>query len=536
VFIEALRSSGLFAALPDHLLERLDELASPRMLLAGEWLFKKDDEADRLAILTRGRLEVLTGDRSRHLGPGSLLGEISFLTGAPRGASVRALRDSIVIELAFEDVRELVDHHPPLSMALARLVARRLGREDELQHDAPASVFALVALGGADSEHLCDEIADTFRTYEDTAVLTNERELGASLARLEQDHRCVLVHTDADLATAWAAFALRQADRIVVVVDSDASLTSSDERLNGCDLVLAAPMPAGATGRWLNELRPCVHYLVERGDPAAARRCVRGLLGRSIGVVLSGGGARALSHIGVLEELCAADIEIDRVGGCSMGAFVAALFAGGYGPTVIHEICRQALVHGHPFSDYTVPRFGLIKARRAHKMLRDVFGDVLLEELNLPAFTVSADLVAGELIVHRRGPVHDAVAASMSLPGLVPPMSRGERLLVDGGVLDNLPVDVMAVEGRGPIIAVDVVRRVVERAQGAVPTIVDTLARATVLGSLQRAESNRSLAQAVISPDIADIGLLEFKALDRAVEAGRRAARNALAEGLLAAF
>ena len=166
-------------------------------------------------------------------------------------------------------------------------------------------------------------------------------------------------------------------------------------------------------------------------------------------------------------------------------------------------------------------------------MFDRLFGELTIEELAKPLFTVSADLLSSRLVVHRRGSLTEAVGASMSIPGLVPPLSRSGRLLVDGGVLNNLPIDAMADSGEGPIVAVDVVRRLEASAvdEPALPSIMETLSRATVLGSVERAERNRELALLVITPETQDIPLRDFRALDRAVEAGRAAARAALDAG-----
>lgn len=166
-------------------------------------------------------------------------------------------------------------------------------------------------------------------------------------------------------------------------------------------------------------------------------------------------------------------------------------------------------------------------------MLERVFGDLQVEEVARPLFTVSADLLSSRVVVHRRGSLIDAVGASMSIPGLVPPVSRGGRRLVDGGVLNNLPVDLMHDIPEGPIVAVDVVRRLESQPGQAVrlPSIIETQSRATVLGSVERAEKNRRLATLTISPEVQGIGLREFKALDRAIAPGHAVATAALADG-----
>jgi predicted acylesterase/phospholipase RssA len=279
---------------------------------------------------------------------------------------------------------------------------------------------------------------------------------------------------------------------------------------------------------------PGTHHVLPTDDlPAATRRLARRLTGRSLGLVLSGGGARAFAHLGVLEVLAEEGIVIDRFGGCSMGAFVAGMAALGWTPERMTATCRDELARRAPFNDYTIPRHALIRARRAASMLRRIFGDVSVEQLARPLFTVSADLLSSRMVVHRTGPLVEAIGASMAIPGLAPPVPRRAELLVDGGVLNNLPVDVMSAGEPGPVIAVDVMRRIESEADAEVllPTILETLSRATVLGSVERAESNRELADLLITPDVQDITLRGFRHLQRALDAGRRATEEALAAG-----
>ena len=164
-----------------------------------------------------------------------------------------------------------------------------------------------------------------------------------------------------------------------------------------------------------------------------------------------GGGARGFAHIGALGALVDAGFLLDRIGGCSMGSLIAGMAATGWGADEIADHCRDELVRRSPFNDYTLPRVALIRSRKAGAMLERLFGDSLVEELERPLFTVSADLLSSRLVVHRRGTLVYAVGASMSIPGVAPPVRRLGGLLVDGGVLNNLPVDHMAETGEGPV-------------------------------------------------------------------------------------
>jgi NTE family protein len=231
----------------------------------------------------------------------------------------------------------------------------------------------------------------------------------------------------------------------------------------------------------------------------------------------------------VLDELLRAGLVIDRIGGCSMGAYVGGLLAMGLDPRAMHERCREEFVRRNPLGDYTVPRVALLRGAKGVSMLERTFGSLSIQELGHPYFCVSADLVTADLVVHRRGALAAAVGASMCLPALLPPRRRGERLLVDGGVLDNLPVDSMQTDAEGPVVAVDVTGPFsVSMAPGApLPGLKETLTRAIAVGSVHAVEDARERADVIVTPDVAEVGMLEWDALDRVVEAGRAAGREA---------
>jgi predicted acylesterase/phospholipase RssA len=162
-------------------------------------------------------------------------------------------------------------------------------------------------------------------------------------------------------------------------------------------------------------------------------------------------------------------------------------------------------------------------------MLIRTFGETRIEAAPREFTCVSCDLVSGELVVHRRGWLAEAVGASISVPGLVPPLQKGGRLLVDGGVLDNLPVGAVAASQEGPLIAVDITARVRPADPAAEPPgLKETLVRTLTLGSADTAVAARRHADLVIKPADIGAGFLEFHQLDRLRDEGRRAAAAAL--------
>ena len=390
----------------------------------------------------------------------------------------------------------------------------------------PLDGFALVAQVAAELVSSLRDWGSVAQFSLDSASV-DQATWGSMLDRAEGDNDfVVLVVTHPADDHAWSRFCVRQADRVLAVAGGAADGTQVSRP--DWDLLLCDAATRIRNRRtWIDVVDPRSHHAIRPGhDRDDVARTARRIFGRSIGVVLSGGGARGLAHLGVLEVLSQSGLAIDRVGGTSMGALVGALLATGRAPAEMIELCRSEMTDRHPFRDFRWPRVSLIRARRAAAMLERLFGDAHLDDLAMSCFTVSADLSTAEVVVHRRGPVVESVGASMSLPGLAPPVRLGPRLLVDGGVLNNVPVDVMASTDEGPVVAVDVMTWSPLGSSLRMPSIVETLARATVVGSHHQAAERLGFARVVVAPDVAAVGLLEFARFDSIVEAGRRAARG----------
>ena len=539
VSVSTLAGVPLLGGADAEALEALATDASPRRVLAGEWLIREGDDADDLFVVLRGRLRAVAdadGDPRtlRVLGPGAAIGELGLLTGAPRSASVQAVRDSTLLQLGRDRFIELMELDGRFAAAVARELAAQLQASGGLS--APPSRPALLVLRrldpGVPLAPVASSLAHALAAFGPVEVLDASAAGTDAVERAEDENAHVLLVDEAGVGL-WSDLCARQADRqlLVATADSPPPPTPTPE----ADLVLLGPSSGDALRALLDSVQPRTHHRLATTEPSdpGAGRLARRLVGRALGVVLSGGGARGFAHIGALAELEADGIEVDRYGGCSMGSFIAAMAAAGWSPQDIRDRSHAELVRRSPFNDYTIPRVALIRSRKAARMFDRLFGELTIEELAKPLFTVSADLVTSRLVVHRRGSVIEAVGASMSIPGLVPPVSRSGRLLVDGGVLNNLPIDAMADAAEGPIVAVDVVRRLEasDEDEPPLPSIMETLSRATVLGSVERAERNRDLALLVIAPEVQDIPLRDFRSLDRAIEAGRVATRAALDAG-----
>jgi predicted acylesterase/phospholipase RssA/CRP-like cAMP-binding protein len=534
-----LRDVPLFANLPDAQLHELTTLARPVSLPAGAVLFERGAPGDALYVIRHGRLEVLVdGEVVREAGRGEVLGELALLTGEPRNATVRARRDAELYAVHRGDLDVLLAD-PASARALVRHLAARIPGSATPVPVRTADVIALVPFDAPSAPALVRRLADRLAAELSRHALLTVLDGGvaqgpARLDAAEAAHELVLLVSESP-DDAWARFCLRQADRPLLLADAS------------CPGLRPAAHPLPPTARlvlvgdagpepWLRAIaadveHPPPHHLVGADLPADdIARLARRVSGRAVGLVLSGGGARGLAHIGVVDELRRAGIVIDRIGGTSMGAVIAGLVALGADQADMVEIARRELVVRRPFGDVTWPRHALVRGIRLATSLRRAYGTARIEEQRMPFFTVSVDLVAAEKVVHRSGPIADAVALSVRLPGIVPPLRVGNRLHVDGGVLDNLPIGVMAAEGEGPVLAVDVAQPFGESAAAALPHIVDTVGRAMTIGSRRPDDPARALAREVIVPDLGDLGMFDFRRLDELVERGRAAGRAAAAK------
>jgi NTE family protein len=565
----------LFAGLDHSLLEQLAHEARTVRLGAGEWLFREDEPGDAVYVIRAGHLEAVkksSGSVIRQLGRGDALGELALLSGSSRSASVRATRASELLEVRETDFRSLLNGSPELSRSLNRILATQLGESGASLPTArplPATV-AVVAFGDripiVDIAH---RLSGALEPFLSATVLDGEDGgsqdpggtastlYGPLLDRAESSHDMVLLAAtmggsgeSASAHESWNEFCVQQADRILLFTSGGGvpELVGERPELLGCDMVgYHVGVGDGLLEGWAEALEPVeCHVVREHELEADLARMARRLSGRSVGVVLSGGGARAFSHIGVLEELVAAGVRIDRVVGVSMGAFIGGLFALGMDAEEIDLHCFDEWVQRRPLRDYTLPRHSLIRGNRVWAMLHKLFGTAAIEELACSFMCGYTELRSGQLVVARHGPMWEHIGFSMSLPVIAPPSVRGRELFVDGSLINNLPVETMADLREGPVIAVDVKasfngsggsgaqgpkdngHRPETSRRPRVPSLGETLVRVLLLGSANTSDAAARYADLVIEPRAEGVGLLEFHQLDTAREAGRRAAREAL--------
>jgi NTE family protein len=553
-----LRSFSILDEVGDAALRRLLAEADWFSLPGGKELLRYGENDRAVFLVVTGCLGVFVEDERgarrlvAHVPAGETVGEMSLLTGEPHSAALVALRDTELLRLGPEAFEHLLTRHPRVMFNLLKITVHRLRQTTHgTDQKTKPKTFAVVPLQEGLQDHpLTRRIAQALVAMGAKAAVLDSathEETTEWFNRFEIDHDIVFYQGDHP-DSAWTNFCLRQADRVLLLARADRSvpLHAFDRHFFKRDLGATPELllvhPHGklqAMPEHIEFRRDLygTHHHVREGNSNDIQRLARFVAGRAVNIVLAGGGARGFAHIGVLRALKEANVPFDYVAGTSMGGIVAAGLAMEWDIDELIVRMKHAFVETNPLDDYTLPLIALLRGAKVSRLLREQFRDVRIEDLAKPYFCVSADLTTGRDFVHRSGPVWRALRASVALPGILPPVVEGGHLLVDGGVMNNLPVDVMAEEARGPIVAVDISGEIdfrardprygersiwsmiAQRMQGS-PSIVSILMRAGTVGSSAQRQVVRERADFLFEPPLRGIGMRDWKSCDHAIAQG----------------
>lgn len=556
----------------------LRKRGTPVLLRGGTRLYRAGDASDAVYLLISGRVRVLLEDSDgartvREAGPDEILGAVGVYTGSVRATTAIAIRDTQLLKLPSDEFSDLMRRNREALWAFGQLCLNNVNRRHgALQarslrsnvrtvavipaHEGlPVSAFAaalqksLTAMGSCcrlDAAAIDSQlgVGRSATPVDDEAA---HLELMDWLAACEQDHAHVIYQAEQPDDAPWTRRCLRQADRVLVLARADQAarippvLAALDQ-----DLAPAATELVFLTGdghaaaltpwTWRERCAAEFHHWVDLTAANPCDRLARMLTGRALCLVLGGGGARGAAHLGLLLEMEARGLAVDVVGGTSVGAFIAALVAMGYSPQEIGEQLRHFFIDNNFFNDYTVPRVSLIGGRKAKRELETLFGDTRIEMLQRAFFCVSTNLTRGEPQVHWRGSLAHWLLASSAVPGVVPPVAYQGDLLVDGAVLNNVPVDLMQALGRGAVIASDVTaEEKLDIADPAEPggkraqtNIFKILFRSATLLSPEERAARRRAADLYLRMPVAGVGIFDWELSDQLIQDARAYAGPAL--------
>jgi NTE family protein len=532
-----IRQSGAFPSASDECIRSLANVTSWISVPGGSTLFSQGDPSSALFITISGLLGAYVrngGDETLvgRVGPGELIGEMGCVTAEPRSATIRALRSAELLFVSWEAIEPLSRLYPELMLSLCRTVVGRMrdlvaGKPSQvrsrtfcvLPHGHHETTLAFVANLVAEFQKLSPTFLVTKQACEDFTT--------DSLFGLETAHEYVIYLADAG-TTSWSRRCLRQADTVLIVApgpDDPRPIEPLDNIVNsGISIELALLWPGkihpGKTMPWLDALRPLAHHHVRATADIA--RMTRLLTGNGLGIVLSGGGARGLAHAGVARALQDHGIAIDAIVGTSIGALVGASLAMEW-----DDATSRARVHAfsrkHPLTEIMLPRHSLLSGRNLRASLENWYGDSAIEETPIRYACVSTNLISCGTSVHFRGKLKTWVRASASLPGIFPAVQEDGALHVDGGVVNNLPTDVIRGMGVGFVVGVDVgwlPEDSPSQATWPMPSIIEVMMRVSTMSSDARNLTLRQQCDVLLMPDVLSVNLMDFRAYARAMQAG----------------
>jgi predicted acylesterase/phospholipase RssA/CRP-like cAMP-binding protein len=584
--IDLLKRHEYFRGISGTVLEEIASFAKVTNHDAATVSLQPGDPLTSVNFILRGRLKAVRldsrGDEHffRIIEAGDQYGIMLGGLGESFPVRIFALEPSTILSLDYEKAMELTLLYPDLRRQWVQTYARRLRRhlfepasaqapkKLAMIHQSPATrdlaqkiIGRLQGLGEAvfvlsdvDSWRSMPDVR--FRSLLDGDRLIESAEIRRQIAAWNQANRIVLDIT-AGQNLDWAML-VRGADCVLVFV-RPSEIGPALERLHA--LELASPGWHDKTAIvWLLEegsgvapLVPELHDFASREfkicesplphpwgkvHSASMERLVHHLRGIRIGVALGGGAARGMAHLGVLNALDQHGIVVDTIAGTSVGAMTGVMYSAGLDCAYLSNafatdlklpwIFRQLPSGGYLYLLYKYRR------RQWDPMLRKYLHDWKLEQLTVPCFTVTADLVSGQAVVRDQGDASHAILESINLPMLSAPICRNGQALIDGGVMNNIPADVLTSQGCNLVIAVSVTTKIATQF-GAnkpdtptpsmrTPSSLQTMLRTLEVQNVSLNAIGVQPAEVVIAPEVADFDLSEFMCAKELFAVGEQAA------------
>jgi len=454
-----------------------------------EYVYQRGDVSDNIYILRYGEVMLRLGplgETIRYLGSGDVLSENSVLTGSPHSGSAQALLDTLLYEINGKQFLKIAEKEPEMMKNLSRLMSSRM--LDYMEGTVSGKSHARRLICHIPLEpirdfhrHMEELVHIQGRSFEKNIKLINIKtfenlspsESIIKLSRLRHDFPVIHLYFSDPVCACTFDQLVIQSDQIVLWQTSP-----EVEIVNGGYTPLDCRFPGKSCSYCIEEYwSSCVRNFDDRSVKMVLNgksihkqsyggkkkmfirmeTLARYLISKTRGIALGGGGARALAHVGVLKILEEQGIHIDYVSGSSFGAVIGALYARGENVSSIIRILKKNFGGvQRPFFDPTLPVVSFYRGKKMIKMLKNTFGEMRIEELQIPFVTSAVDLHSGNEIIFDSGLLWEALTACMSLPGVFPPLIIGEKALIDGGTLNNVPDSLIRQKGANVIVSVNV--------------------------------------------------------------------------------
>lgn len=575
--LNLLKSSNIFSSLDDPTLFKILSKFKKVYLRRNKILFRQGELSNSLYLLVSGKIAAfITTEKNEILLinevlPGSIIGELTALSHEPRSTTAKAVKGSILLQLTSEDFVDICKEFNSVSLEVINTTLRHSRDIIKLMSNKgniKKHIAIIPANKQIDLKLFHETILKNSHHDENIVFLTDHPEDPMSIKELHEFHHyinqldkenktIVFIINSFHSILSSLCFGREIVDMIYVVGIGGSNPYLSQETRVKLDtnkykikpeLILLHTNTQNApkhTAKWLKLTRFNLHHHIRYDHEGDWKRLLRFITGNAIGIVFGGGGLRCWAHLGALKALIQLNIPIDVVGGASAGAIVAAYYAlkrSYQNPTEdpidlreLSHLTRQAI----SLKNLTWPSASLFDGKHYTQKLQTIFGKNRIENLWIPCFCISTNLANSKQIISRKGFLWKIIRGSTSLPFVFPPVVVNGQLHVDGGLLNNLPVDIMknTLSNRGKIIAIELTRsdedtnyykfppvlpffmtmltkfKLINK-DFKFPHLIDTFLKSLLAGSAAKQEENGANADILIAPDLSKFGILRVSKSD----------------------
>lgn len=578
--------------------EKMDYKSHKEIYKKGKWVFLEDnsnlfnygEKSDSFYLLVTGLLKAYIPKKGElievgEIYEGEVIGEMGILTNEARSASIFATRDSVVFKIDLEKANEIIMQYPLVLLQVATKIADRLRNVQHSNERHRTDIHSIVQLSSGKNHtkeiiSIGNSLIDSMNKF-NRSIVVSSKEVNEILniesinAELERDkfypalddlvdnftkeNRYLLLLCDEEY-TPWTTWCLAISDKNIFVVEESAGV-SNTELLNKMNLSekdipihlhdekqliiyhqSKNSFPSKTSS--IIEMLPKIsnHYHMSINNKNDSDRVSRLIAKKGIGLCLSGGGAKGNAHIGVYKALIEHNIPIDAVCGTSAGGIVASLIAFGYDPETIISRLKETYKR-NSFKEYTIPVTSIIATKKVIQDAIFLGNDMDIEDLWIPYFSIAVNISKSKLDVIDKGPVYKATRATAALPGILLPVIKDTSFLVDGGLINNMPGDIMLKKYGGKLISVSVspqedldakfndfpnqssyfikkLLRMNKKFPHEIPGLSNILMRSIFVASSNKIKEVIDLSDLFLDLQVKDVGLLEFEKIDESVEFG----------------
>ena len=578
--------------------EKMNYKSHKEIYRKGKWVFLEDnsnlfnygEKSDSFYLLVTGLLKAYIPKKGElievgEIYEGEVIGEMGILTNEARSASIFATRDSVVFKIDLEKANEIIMQYPLVLLQVATKIADRLRNVQHSNERHRTDIHSIVQLSSGKNHtkeiiSIGNSLIDSMNKF-NRSIVVSSKEVNEILniesinAELERDkfypalddlvdnftkeNRYLLLLCDEEY-TPWTTWCLAISDKNIFVVEESAGV-SNTELLNKMNLSekdipihlhdekqliiyhqSKNSFPSKTSS--IIEMLPKIsnHYHMSINNKNDSDRVSRLIAKKGIGLCLSGGGAKGNAHIGVYKALIEHNIPIDAVCGTSAGGIVASLIAFGYDPETIISRLKETYKR-NSFKEYTIPVTSIIATKKVIQDAIFLGNDMDIEDLWIPYFSIAVNISKSKLDVIDKGPVYKATRATAALPGILLPVIKDSSFLVDGGLINNMPGDIMLKKYGGKLISVSVspqedldakfndfpnqssyfikkLLRMNKKFPHEIPGLSNILMRSIFVASSNKIKEVIDLSDLFLDLQVKDVGLLEFEKIDESVEFG----------------